>query len=135
MWYLFLDESGDLGFDFVNKKPSKFFTICILATSEQASYYGIRNAVKKTLRRKVNKGGRAKQLKCEIKGTNTTLKTKQYFYALVGKFKFGVFAITLNKRRVYERLTLEKERIYNFIARHVLDKIPYFRSASGALES
>ncbi len=30
MWYLYLDESGDLGFDFVNKKPSKFFTITIL---------------------------------------------------------------------------------------------------------
>ena len=24
MWYLYLDESGDLGFDFVNKKPSRF---------------------------------------------------------------------------------------------------------------
>lgn len=30
MWYLYLDESGDLGFDFVNKKPSKFFTVSIL---------------------------------------------------------------------------------------------------------
>ena len=30
MWYLYLDESGDLGFDFVNKSPSKFFTIAIL---------------------------------------------------------------------------------------------------------
>ena len=30
MLHLFLDESGDLGFDFVNKKPSKFFTITIL---------------------------------------------------------------------------------------------------------
>lgn len=30
MWFLYLDESGDLGFDFVNKKPSKFFTIAIL---------------------------------------------------------------------------------------------------------
>jgi len=30
MWYLYMDESGDLGFDFVNKKPSKFFTITIV---------------------------------------------------------------------------------------------------------
>lgn len=30
MWYLYLDESGDLGFDFVNKKPSKFFTVTII---------------------------------------------------------------------------------------------------------
>ncbi len=31
MLYLYLDESGDLGFDFINKKPSSFFTICVLA--------------------------------------------------------------------------------------------------------
>lgn len=30
MWYLYLDESGDLGFDFVRKKPSRFFTVTIL---------------------------------------------------------------------------------------------------------
>lgn len=27
--YLYLDESGDLGFDFENKKPSRFFVITI----------------------------------------------------------------------------------------------------------
>ena len=30
MLYLFLDESGDLGFDFVQKKPSNYFVIAIL---------------------------------------------------------------------------------------------------------
>jgi len=35
MWYLYLDESGDLGFDFINKKPSKFFTVTILAIRGQ----------------------------------------------------------------------------------------------------
>jgi len=30
MWYLYLDESGDLGFDFANKRSSIFFTITIL---------------------------------------------------------------------------------------------------------
>ncbi len=29
MLYLYLDESGDLGFDFVNKKPTKHFVISI----------------------------------------------------------------------------------------------------------
>ena len=67
MWYLCLDESGDLGFDFVNKKPSKHFTICLLAMSDSAAYYAIRRAAKKTLRRKVNKGGRAKRLKAELR--------------------------------------------------------------------
>ncbi len=117
MWYLCLDESGDLGFDFVNKKPSKYFTICLLATSDSASYYAIRRAAKKTLRRKVNKGGRAKRIKVELKATETTLDAKRHFYGQIAKLRFGIYALTLNKRRVYERLTREKERIYNFIAR------------------
>jgi hypothetical protein len=54
MWYLYLDESGDLGFDFVNKRPSKFFTIAILAVSGIDGNRDITNAVKITIRRKLN---------------------------------------------------------------------------------
>ena len=125
MWYLCLDESGDLGFDFVNKKPSKHFTVCLLATSDPTAYYAIRRAVKKTLRRKVNKGGRARRLKSEIKATETTLEAKRHFYRQIAGLRFGLFALTLNKRRVYERLTHEKERVYNYVTRLVLDQIPF----------
>ncbi|MHB8144007.1 MAG: DUF3800 domain-containing protein [Thermoleophilia bacterium] len=125
MWYLSLDESGDLGFDFVNKKPSKFFTVCILATSSRDSYQGIRKAAKLTLRRKVNKGGRAKVLKGELKGVETSFETKSYFYRQVSSLRFGIYALTLNKRRVYEELAQNKERTYNFVARKVLDQIPF----------
>ncbi len=90
-----------------------------------ASYYSIRKAIKKTLGRKVNKGGRAKHLKQEIKATETTLAAKQHFYDQVAGLRFGIYALTLNKRRVFERLTREKERVYNFIARMVLDRIPF----------
>ncbi len=31
MLYLYLDESGDLGFNFVNRKPSRDFTATVLA--------------------------------------------------------------------------------------------------------
>lgn len=125
MWYLLLDESGDLGFDFVNKQPSKFFTVCLLATSDVGSYYGIRRAIKKNLERKVNKGGRVRRLKSEIKATQTSFEVKKYFYREISKFRFGIYAITLNKRRLFEQLAREKERIYNFIARLVLDQIPF----------
>ena len=128
MWYLSLDESGDLGFDFVNKKPSNYFTVCILATSHRDSYYAIRKACKKTLRRKVNKGGKAKNPKSELKGTETSIETKTYFYKKVSSLHFGIYALTLNKRRVYEELAQNKERTYNFIARKVFDQIPFERA-------
>lgn len=43
MLYLYLDESGDLGFDFVTKKPSEFFTICVLAVKGQANDRALAN--------------------------------------------------------------------------------------------
>ena len=38
---------------------------------------------------------------------------------------FAIFSLTLNKKRVYSKLIDEKERIYNYIARKVLDEIKF----------
>lgn len=130
MWNLYLDESGDLGFDFVNKKPSKFFTITILAVSSQNSNRQIINAIKKTIRRKLNPKNKRKRLAQELKGTGTTLEVKKYFYEQIATTKFGIYSITLNKKRLFEKLTKNKERVYNYVARQVIDKIP-FEKANG----
>jgi hypothetical protein len=124
MWYLYLDESGDLGFDFVNKKPSRFFTITILAISSSDADKALRKAVKKTLRRKLNHG-KKKRMVHELKGSSTVFEIKEYFYEQIKDLKFGVYSITLNKKRVYERLTKRKERVYNYVTKKVLDKIPF----------
>jgi hypothetical protein len=55
MWYLFLDKSGDLGFNFDEKKPSRHLTISILAINNYETVKAIRKAAKNTLRRKVNR--------------------------------------------------------------------------------
>lgn len=125
MWYLYLDESGDLGFDFVNKKPSKFFTICILAMSSVDANRQLSKAVRLTLRRKLNSPNHRKRLVQELKGTGTTIEIKGYFYDQVKDVKFGIYGMTLNKRRVYEQLARNKSRVYNFVARKVLDQIPF----------
>lgn len=130
MWYLYLDESGDLGFDFVNKKPSKFFTVTILAMSSQDANTKMLKAVKKTLARKLNPKNKRKRIVHELKGTGTTVEVKKYFYQQVKNIKFGIYSVTLNKKRLFEKLTRDKERVYNFIARQVIDKIP-FEKADG----
>lgn len=122
MWFLYLDESGDLGFDFVNKKPSKFFTITILTIRDSENNRMMIKAVKKTLSRKLN---RKKSVAAELKGARTVLKIKKYFYGQIKDLKFAIYSLTLNKKRVYERLTRNKERVYNYISRLVLDKIPF----------
>lgn len=87
MLYLHLDESGDLGFDFLNKRPSNFFTICILVTNCKRDFLGISNAVKKTIKRKLNKNSK-RNLCYELKGNNTSLEVKRYFWELVKGYNF-----------------------------------------------
>ncbi len=134
MWYLYLDESGDLGFDFVNKKPSKFFTISILAVSGVEDNRKLIKGVKVTLRRKLNPKKHRRRIIEELKGKDTTLEVKQYFYNQLSKVNFEIYAITLNKKRVFERLSKEKPRVYNFIARQVIDKIPFEKNHANRVE-
>jgi len=124
MWFLYLDESGDLGFDFVNKKPSKYFVVSILAVKGQEDNLKIQNAIKKTLARKLNYKKR-KRTKPELKANSTIIGIKHYFYERVRGVKFTLYAVVLNKRRVFEQLTRDKSRVYNWIARQVLDSIPF----------
>ncbi len=125
MWYIYLDESGDLGFDFVSKKPSKFFTVTVLALSSYDADRKLSKAVKRVLARKLNPRKHRKRIVEELKGTDTTLEVKNYFFDLTKEIKYGLYSITINKRKVVERLMSEKERVYNYIARKVLDQIPF----------
>lgn len=134
MWYLYLDESGDLGFDFVNKRPSKFFTVSILAVSSQDANRKLIKAAKITLRRKLNNPKHRKRTVCELKGTGTTLEVKKYFFNKAKGIKFGIYSITLNKKKVYERLTKDKSRVYNYISRRVLDQIPFEKNNGNRVE-
>ena len=133
MWYLYLDESGDLGFDFVNKKPSKFFTVMILALRGVDNNRKLSKAVKITLRRKLNPRSKRNRLIQELKGEGTNINIKKYFYKQTEGIKFALYAVTLNKLRVYERLTRNKSRAYNFIARQVFDRIPFEKAGQARI--
>ena len=134
MWYLYLDESGDLGFDFVNKKPSKFFTVAILGLSSRDANRKLLKAVKIVLRRKLNSQKHRKRIVRELKGTGTAIEIKKYFFEKVQDIKFGIYSITLNKKKVYEKLSQNKSRVYNYIARQVLDRIPFEKNDNDRVE-
>jgi len=121
--FLYLDESGDLGFDFVNKKPSKFFTITILAVEGLDANRHLIHAVKKTLARKLNPRKRRKRIVLELKGTATTLEVKKYFLRQLNTAQISLYSLSLNKPRVFDTLRRNKERMYNYLARQILDRI------------
>jgi len=121
VWFLYLDESGDLGFDFVTKKPSRFFTIAVLVIKGQDNNRALINAVKHTIKRKVHKKktSRVHELKC----SKISIEIKKYLYDKIAKIDFKIYALTLNKKRISQALLSSKERIYNYIARLVIDQI------------
>ena len=124
MTYLYLDESGDLGFDFTKNKCSKYFTICILSIPSISDNRQIINAVKKTLKRKLNNKKNIKRTVTELKGSKTSIAVKQYFWEMIKGTSFGVYAYTVNKSRIKKDIAENHDRFYNWITRLVLDKIP-----------
>jgi hypothetical protein len=133
VWRLYLDESGDPGFDFDSKSPSKCLTIAILAVSQDDANKHIGIGVRRTISRKLNSKKRTHN---ELKGSQTDISVKRYFYKQVEPLRFGVYAITLWKPRVHEELTknvISRAHLYNYLAQRVLQEIPLER-ADGRVE-
>jgi len=125
LYYLYLDESGDLGFDLVNKRSSKYFTVCILLVKNNDSKRKIIKSVKRTLHKKLNPKNKRNRIVQELKGTSTTIEIKKYFYSKVADLDFCIYSISLNKIRVYDYLVRDKSRVYNWIARLLLDNVDF----------
>jgi len=123
--FIFLDESGDLGFDWSKPGTSRYFTITLLVCSSTKITNDFKQAIKRTLRNKLNHKKSGRKI-YELKGTNTTLEIKQYFYKHAPKSGWHIYSVTLNKKRVLERLQTKtgKKKLYNFLARFLIDKLP-----------
>jgi len=93
MLYIYLDKSGDLGFDFADKRTSNFFTICALALKGQRNDRAIANAFKPEL-----------------------TSDAKHFYKRVKDIEFGLYAVTLDKRKAYTMPSFDKDRVCSFIA-------------------
>jgi hypothetical protein len=125
--YIYLDESGDLGFDFSKSKTTRYFVITLLVCDDKDAQDGFIRAVKRTLKNKLNhkkKGGRQA---VELKGTNTSQEIKEYFYRQVPDNGWCLYSIALDKRRVsfQHRSTTGKKQLYNHVARTLLEKVEF----------
>ena len=119
MAYIFLDESGDLGFDFKKKKTSKFFVITFLFAKDKR--------VVERMVKKIFKGFS----KLEVKNHHGVLhaykeapRTRQKLLNMVRENnKSNVIVIYLNKRKVYSKLQDEKQILYNYVTNILLDRV------------
>lgn len=119
MAYIFLDESGDLGFNFKKKKTSKYFVITFLFVKEK-------NPVEKIVK-KIFKGFS----KIEVKNHHGVLhafkespRTRQKLLNLFReKNMSNVLVVYLNKKKVYTKLQDEKQVLYNYVTNILLDRV------------
>lgn len=125
--YIFLDESGDLGFDFEKAGTSRQFVISLLVCRDKQAQDGFRRAVARTLKNKLNQRKNSTRTVAELKGTGTTFVIKQYFFRQLPKDGWQIYSVTLNKLRVDAPLRSKagKKKLYNFLARFILEKV-YF---------
>lgn len=123
MLYLFLDESGDLGFDFVQKKPSEHFVVTILAIKGDNNRKKLAKAVFRTLHKKLDPKNRAKASQ-ELKGMDTSLQIKRYFMKQAELVDFSLYTVILPKRKLFSCLSKNKAKIYDFATQVLLKSIP-----------
>lgn len=114
MAYLFIDESGDLGF---NKKSSKWFLFTIALTSN-----------KRLLERVIKKA--RKSLKKEHKNVNELhsyhadkITRKRILRALSIIKDLKILCVILNKDKVHIDLQNQKNYLYNYVANILLDSL------------
>ena len=118
MKYIFLDESGELGF---NKNSSNYFVITLLSCDEN-ELPSIKRIIKR-VREKIIK----KKLKRypEIKGNNSSPKVRIEVLERFNKINAEIFAVILEKSKVYEYLKEKKDKLYNYLSNLILNECSF----------
>ncbi len=113
MKYIFLDESGELGF---GEKSSKFLTITLLvcgAVEEQELHRIVRKVRQRILKKKLKKS-------TEIKWNNSSDIIKSKVFEKLAKIDFEIFTIILDKSKVYDYLKEKKHKLYNYLCNLII---------------
>src|SRR3989338_3287413 len=118
MAYIFLDESGDMGFDFKKKRTSKFFIITFLFI--EGTKKPIEKVVKKShaeLKKKI------KRRVGILHAVNEKPLTRQRLLKRLSEKDCAIMTIYLNKQKVFTKLQDEKQVLYNYVTNILLDRI------------
>ncbi|TSC84443.1 MAG: hypothetical protein G01um101417_249 [Parcubacteria group bacterium Gr01-1014_17] len=114
MAYIFLDESGDLGF---KKKSSKWFIFTIAMTQDARALERVVKRVWRTLKKKYKRLG-------ELHASHEKdITRKRVLQQLGGVPDLKVLCVILNKQKVYVDLQNQKNYLYNYTANVLLDRL------------
>jgi len=119
MAYIFLDESGDLGFDFKKKGTSSVFVVTFLFVD------GPKKPIEKIV--SSTHSELSKKIKRRIgvlHATNEKPITRQRLLKRLAENNHcSIMTVYLNKKKVFTKLQDEKQVLYNYVTNILLDRI------------
>jgi len=116
MSYIFMDESGNLGFNFDKRGTTSYFLITFLFSRSKRPIEKCVKKVHLSLRKKYKKIG---VLHAYIEEP----VTKRRLLSLLAEKDCKIMTILLNKKKVYTKLQDEKPVLYNYVTNILLDRI------------
>jgi hypothetical protein len=125
---IFIDESGDLGFDLHKKRSRQYFVIGALVCYTGDSYKGIYRAVQRTIKTKLHKKSGKPILFNELKGSKTLINIKKYFLKECLLFSnWSLYFYVLDKKRIEKTFCSRtgKNFLYNQLANELIHQISF----------
>jgi proline racemase len=115
--YVFLDESGDLGFDLDKKRTSRFFVITFLCCANKKPIEKVVSKCHSELKKQHQMRGGTLHCYREKPITRQRLLTR------LAEKDCSIMTVFLDKSRVYTKLQDEKDVLYNYVTNILLDRI------------
>jgi len=114
MAYIFLDESGDLGF---SPKSSKWFLLTIAVSQDRRCLERVIRKFWRHLRKKHKRLG-------ELHASHEQYITRKKVLSLIAEIKdLKILCVVLNKKKVYVDLQNQKNYLYNYAANILMDRL------------
>jgi len=117
MAYIFLDESGDLGFDLTKKKTSQTFVVTFLFVNNKRSIEKIVKKIHAELKKKYKKRTGV------LHAVREKPITRQRVLKKLSEKDCSIMTVYLNKKKVHTKLQNEKPVLYNYVTNILLDRI------------
>jgi len=116
MVYLYIDESGDLGF---SKGGSDYFVMACIKVNDEENNKNLGRIPRKIRQRKLCK----KDHKCpELKFSNSSPLIREQFLSSASKLDIEIYSIIIKKEFTQEKLRNNLPVLYNYILKVLLEK-------------
>lgn len=117
--YIFIDESGDLGFNFDSKKkqgPSRFFVLIAAKVTQPKQIYRV---MKRARQRKLKKEYKKKP---ELKFSNTGPEIRRRILEDLARCEIELYYVIIDKKKVKPELHDQKVILYSYLLKILFEK-------------